>query len=392
MESKRIKDIAARIAPELIEIRQHLHQHPELSFKEEQTSAFVKSKLADRGIAFDDGYAGTGIVAKVKGKAGGKQFALRGDMDALPIQEVNDVAYRSTNPGVMHACGHDVHTSCALGAAFILHELRDEWAGEAHIVFQPGEEVLPGGASLMIKEGALSNELQGIVGQHVFPELEAGKVGFRSGMYMASCDELYFTVKGKGGHGALPHKNNDPVYATAQMVVALQQIASRNAPPEVPTVLSIGRIIAEGATNVIPNEVQVAGTFRTLDEEWRSKAHGLIEQVAKSTCAANGVEVEVDIRKGYPFLINQPDLTARAKKAAEDYLGSENVIDLDLRMTAEDFAYYSQHMAGCFYRLGTASANGENRSAVHTPTFNIDESAIAVGTGLMAWIALTELS
>lgn len=376
---------------ELRNIRRHLHAHPELSFSEHQTSAYLREKLQSAGIAVSKSYVETGFVATVEGRAPGKRIALRGDMDALPIQESNTVDYASQNPGVMHACGHDVHSTCALGAALTLHALREHWSGTVDILFQPGEEVLPGGASLMIAEGALHTDLQGIFGQHVFPELEAGKVGFKSGAYMASADELYFTVKGKGGHAALPHKNRDAVAATAQMVTALQQLVSRKLPPALPSVLSIGKIIANGATNVIPDTVEVAGTFRTFDEHWRNEAHQWIERIATESCAAFGVEVEVDIRKGYPFLVNDAELTAKAVDAAKSLLGEENVIDLDLRLTAEDFAYYSQHMPGCFYRLGTASPDGRFTSSVHTPTFDIDESAIRTGTAMLAWLALGEM-
>lgn len=362
--------------------------HPELSFSEKETSKYLREQLQSAGIELSKPYAGTGFVAHIYGQPSDRRIALRGDMDALPILEQNRVDYASRNNGVMHACGHDVHSACALGAALLLHETRESWSGTVDVIFQPGEEKLPGGASMMIAEGALHPGLSGIIGQHVFPELEAGKVGFRSGRYMASADELYFTVKGKGGHAALPHKNSDAVAATAQMVTALQQVVSRFLPPDLPSVLSIGRIIADGATNVIPNTVEVAGTFRTFDEEWRAKAHARIEQTAKETCRAFGVDVEVDIQKGYPFLVNDPVLTAKAVDAARELLGDDKVIDLDLRLTAEDFAYYTQHMPGCFYRLGTASPDGRFTSSVHTPTFDIDESALVTGTAMMAHLAL----
>lgn len=391
VSKNQIHEGAARIFDEVRSVRRHLHRRPELSFSENETAAYLKAKLEAAGIEVSPPYAGTGFVARIYGRSGGRRMALRGDMDALPITEQNEVEYASANPGVMHACGHDVHSACAFGAALLLHQTRDEWTGTVDVVFQPGEEKLPGGASLMIADGALHPDLTGIFGQHVFPELEAGKVGFRSGRYMASADELYFTVRGKGGHAALPHKNSDPVVATAAMVTALQQVVARFMPPDLPAVLSIGRIIADGATNVIPNTVEVAGTFRTFDEDWRSKAHERIAQTARETCAAFGVEVDVDIRKGYPFLVNDEGLTAKAVDAARDLLGPENVVDLELRLTAEDFAYYTQHMPGCFYRLGTASPDGRFTSSVHTPTFDIDESALRTGTAMMAWLALSGL-
>ncbi|MDG1260980.1 MAG: M20 family metallopeptidase [Flavobacteriales bacterium] len=388
-----IREAAERIQPKVQEIRRHLHQHPELSFKEHETAAYLLNLLNEAGIPTKTGYAGTGMVARIEGQnPNSKHIALRADMDALPIQEANTTSYVSTNPGVMHACGHDVHSACGLGALLVLNELKSEWSGTVTMLFQPGEELLPGGASLMIKDGALSEDLKGIFGQHVFPDLPAGKVGFRPGMYMASTDELYFTVKGQGGHAALPHKLKDPVLAAANLIVALQQVASRKAPAAIPTVLSIGKMEALGATNVVPNEVKLEGTFRTMNEKWRAEAHEHIRAIAKETCAATGVEVAVEIRKGYPFLVNDESLTAKAKAAAIALLGEENVVDLDIRMTGEDFAYYSQHMPSCFYRLGTSGPNGTFKSPVHSSTFDIDESALTTGVSLMAWLAIDALN
>ena len=392
-DPKRILEAAEKLQPKIQEVRRHLHQHPELSFEEHKTAAFLLNVLNEASITTETGFAGTGMVARIEGKnPSAKNIALRADMDALPIQETNATSYVSQNPGVMHACGHDVHSACGLGALLLLNELKNEWSGTVTMLFQPGEELLPGGASLMIKDGALTEDLTGIFGQHVFPDLPAGKVGFRPGMYMASTDELYFTVKGQGGHAALPHKLKDPVVAAANMIVALQQIASRKAPASIPTVLSIGKMEALGATNVVPNEVKLSGTFRTMDENWRVEAHEQIQTIAKDTCAATGVEVEVEIKKGYPYLVNDETLTNKAKDAAIALLGKENVIDLDIRMTGEDFAYYSQHMPACFYRLGTSGPNGIFSSPVHTSTFDIDESALTTGVALMAWLALDALN
>lgn len=293
----------------------------------------------------------------------------------------------------MHACGHDVHTSCLLGAAEILHQTRNMWEGSVKLLFQPGEEVLPGGASLLIKEGALENpKPHSIFGQHVMPLIPAGKVGFRPGLYMASTDELFVTVKGKGGHGAMPHLNIDPVLIASHLVVSLQQLISRNANPIIPSVLSFGKVIANGATNIIPNEVKLEGTFRTLDEKWRNEAHVLMSKMARGIAESMGGSCEFEIHRGYPFLYNDVELTQRAKQNAVDYLGADNVIDLDIWMAAEDFSFYSQEMPACFYRLGTRNEERGIVSSVHTPTFDIDESALEIGCGLMAWQALCDLS
>lgn len=387
-----IKQKAAAYKDEVIAIRRHLHQHPELSFNEHNTSEFICQKLTDYNVEFQKGIVKTGVVALIKGNNPEKKvIALRGDIDALPIQEENEVAYCSKNAGVMHACGHDVHTASLLGVIKILSELTDKFEGTIKCIFQPGEEKLPGGASLMIKEGVLKNPSPtAIFGQHVYPQLIAGKVGFRKGMYMASTDELYLTVIGKGGHAALPHLNIDPIMITAQILTALQQVVSRASNPVIPSVLSFGKIQANGATNVIPDKVYLEGTFRTMDEEWRATAHEKITAIAEQTAIAMGGKCEVEIRKGYPFLVNDEKLTSKAQEAAEQFLGKENVVDLDLRMTAEDFAYYSQEMPACFYRLGTAFKDSPN-SGLHTPTFNIDEAAIETSIGLMSWLAVNEL-
>lgn len=390
---ERIKHLIGQSANEIIDIRRHLHANPELSFKEYETSKFVCSKLDEWGISYQNGFVETGIVAHIEGKnPSSKVIAIRGDMDALPILEENDVPYCSKNDGIMHACGHDVHTSCVMGVAKALHALRNEFEGTLKIVFQPGEERLPGGASLMIKEGALENpKPSSIVGQHVLPELEVGKVGFRSGMYMASADEVHFTVKGKGGHAALPHYNIDPVLITSHIIVALQQLVSRRTKPGVPCVLSFGKVEANGATNVIPNEVRVAGTFRTMDEEWRMEAHQIMKKMAVEMASSMGGTCDFRVDVGYPFVYNDEAVTEFARSAAVDYLGNENVVELDMRMTGEDFSYYTHHMPGCFYRLGVGNVEKGITAGLHTPTFNVDERCLEIGTGVMSYIALKQL-
>ena len=394
MLKNRIKSLAQAYKQEVIDLRRHLHSHPELSFKEFQTAAFVAEKLKEIGITEIECKAATGWSALIKGKNPEKKVvALRADMDALPIIEANEVPYKSQNPGVMHACGHDAHTASLLGAAKILNEVRDQFEGTIKLIFQPGEEIIPGGASLMIKDKVLENPRpHSILGQHVMPLIPAGKVGFRSGLYMASTDELYLTITGKGGHGAMPETFIDPVLISAHLLVALQQIVSRVANPKIPSVLSFGRVEALGATNIMPNEVKIQGTFRTLDEGWRGKAHQKMRQIAEGIVEGMGGKLEFEIRKGYPFLKNNPELTARSVDAARDYLGAENVLDLDIWMAAEDFAYFSQEIDGCFYRLGTRNEARGITSGVHTPTFDIEEEALEIGAGLMAWLAVSELS
>jgi amidohydrolase len=387
-----IKISANNILPLVIGYRRHFHQHPELSFEEFETSRFIKDFLIQNNIPYKDGFVKTGIVASVKGNKPGKTIVLRADMDALPIKEQSTQPYCSQVTGVMHACGHDVHSASLMGTALILNDLKDYIAGEIKFIFQPGEEVLPGGASLMIKEGALGNPLPvSILGQHVFPQLETGKVGFRKGMYMASTDEVYIIVRGKGGHGAMPHLNIDPITTAAQIIIALQQLVSRLASPDIPTVLSFGKIIGNGATNVIPDEVKLEGTFRTFNEDWRNTAHCKIKEIAETTAAAFGASCEVNILRGYPFLVNDYQTTQIAIDGAVEYLGADNVVNLDLRMTAEDFAYYTQLMPACFYRLGTGNKQKGIISNVHTATFDIDEKALEIGSGLMAYLAIKQL-
>ena len=392
MLRNKVRQLAEEIYSGVVENRRHLHANPELSFHEFQTSAFIAGKLDELGIPYTR-MADTGIVALLRGGIpSDKVVALRADMDALPIEEANDVSYRSKNPGVMHACGHDGHTSSLLGTATILSRMKDEFAGTVKLIFQPAEEKLPGGASLMIREGVLENpKPEGVIGQHVMPLIDAGKVGFRSGKYMASSDEIYVRVIGKGGHGAQPHQNIDPVVISAHIIIALQQVVSRMTDPKLPCVLSFGKVTASGATNVIPDEVLLEGTFRTFDEAWRTEAHGKMKRMAEGIAESMGGSCEFNIMRGYPFLVNEEKLTGEVRGFAEDYLGRENVEDLDLWMAAEDFAYYSQVSDACFYRLGIRNESRGITSSVHTPTFDVDEDALKVGTGLMAYIALRRL-
>ena len=392
MLKEEIKFLAKQIFPEVVANRRHLHSNPELSFEEFETSAFLKRKLDELGIPWES-MAGTGIVALLKGdRPSTNTIALRADMDALPIQEVSGREYGSKNAGKMHACGHDVHSSSLLGVADILSTLKGKFGGTVKFIFQPGEERLPGGASLMIKEGVLENPVpEAVIGQHVMPMIEVGKVGFRSGKYMASSDEIYVKVKGKGGHGAQPQQNIDPIVVAAHIITALQQVVSRAADPRVPSVLSFGKIVAEGATNIIPDEVYLEGTFRTFDEDWRVKAHQKMEKMAVGIAESMDATCELGIRKGYPFLVNEEKLTRQVRGFAEDYLGKENVEDLGLWLAAEDFAFYSQQAPACFYRLGTANTEKGITSSVHTSTFDIDERALELSTGLMAYIAIKQL-
>jgi amidohydrolase len=400
LQKAEIQQLAKHYFDNIVAIRRHIHQHPELSFKEYKTSEFIQKQLKEVGIAFTSGYVNTGIVAIIKGRNPEKKtILLRADMDALPIDEKNTVSYKSIHEGIMHACGHDVHSACALGAAFILNDTKHDWEGTVKIMFQPGEEVLPGGAGLMIKEGVLENpKVDKAIALHVFPSLTAGKVGFKSGMYMASTDEIYITVNGKGGHAAMPSDYVNPLLIASQILLDIENRFMKNGAlkgttgENIPTVVAFGKISGMGATNVIPDTVELAGTFRTMDEVWRAKVHEELLELVKKISNQYGIESILRIEKGYPFLVNDVDFTNNCFASATDYLGNENVEELPLRMTAEDFAFISQQVPSCFYRLGTASPNGEHHSGVHTPTFNIDEKALEIGMGLMVWLCVNELN
>ncbi|WP_367875460.1 M20 family metallopeptidase [Ferruginibacter sp.] len=387
---QQIQNLASQYAAEMIEVRHHLHANPELSYKEFKTAAYIQQKLTALNITFEV-KATTGVIALIEGKNPDKKIvALRGDMDALPIMEENDVPYKSTVPGVMHACGHDVHTTCLLGAAKILSTLKDEWEGTVKLIFQPGEEKNPGGASLLIKEGVLQNPApQSIFALHVHPGLEVGKLSFRGGMVMASADEIYITIRAKGGHAAAPQNTADTILIAAHLIVSLQQIISRNNDPFNPSVLSITSFQGGYTTNVIPSEVKLMGTLRAMDEEWRFKAHELIIKMATELVHSMGAEIDIKIDVGYPFVLNNEKLNAAARKKAEAYLGTENVSETELRMGAEDFAYYSHQIPGCFFRLGVGNKAKGISIGVHTPTFNIDEGAIEIGMGMMALLGAT---
>lgn len=391
---EKIREQAESVYPEMIVIRRHLHQHPELSKHEFETVDFISRFLDNEGIEYTSGVGGNGIVALIKGKNPQKKvIGLRADMDALPINEDNDVDYKSVNKGVMHACGHDVHITCLLGAARLLNNLRDEFEGTIKLIFQPSEEEYPGGALMMIRDGVLKNPSPVMMfGQHVLPGMLAGQVGMRAGKYMASTDEIYFTVKGKGGHGATPELNIDPIVIAAHVIIALQQVVSRIAKPTMPTVFSIGRVIADGRTNVIPNEVKMDGILRTFDESWRKEAHIKITHIAQTVAQAFGGECEVFIDHGYPFLVNNEEVTSLTHRLAEEYLGSENVLELEERMTSEDFAYFTQQVPSCFYRLGVTDIEGKHTSNLHSSTFDVDEKCIETGIGLMAWLAINALN
>lgn len=387
MLQEQIRQLAKDYAAEFIAVRRHLHAHPELSYKEFETSRFVQSKLQEWGIPFEV-MATTGVVGLIKGKnPDSRCIALRGDMDALPILEENTVDYKSVNNGVMHACGHDVHTTCLLGAAKILNELRNEFEGTVKLIFQPGEEKNPGGASLMIRDGVLVNpKPQGIIGLHVNPALAVGKLSFRKGRVMASADEIYITIRGKGGHAAAPHLTQDTILIASQLIVSLQQIISRNNSPVTPSVLSICSFQGGYTTNVIPSEVKLMGTFRAMDEAWRKKAHQLITEHATGLVQALGAEIDLHIDVGYPCVDNDEGLTEASWRLAEVYMGKDNVEETEIRMGAEDFGYYTQQIPGCFYRLGVRNEEAGIVHNVHTPLFNIDENAIEIGMGMMAWL------
>jgi hippurate hydrolase len=385
MIQQKIRALARQYAPEFIELRHYLHAHPELSYQEFETSKLVQQKLASFGIATEV-KATTGVVALIEGKnPSARTIALRADMDALPIQEQNDVPYKSVNQGVMHACGHDVHTSCLLGAAKILSETKNEWEGTVKLLFQPGEEKNPGGASLLIKEGVLEKPApSAIFALHVNPQLEVGRLSFRGGKVMASADEIYITIKSKGGHAAAPQFTADTILVASHLIVALQQIISRNNNPLKPSVLSITSFQGGYTTNVIPSEVKLMGTFRAMDEEWRFKAHELIRKLSTELVHSMGAEIDLHIDVGYPSVYNHEPLNEATRKLAEAYLGEEKVEETEIRMGAEDFGYYSQKIPGCFFRLGTANKKKGITAGVHTPLFNIDEDAIEIGMGIMA--------
>jgi amidohydrolase len=392
MLKEEIKALAAQFHQDIIKLRRHLHTYPELSFQEYKTSSFIKTQLDVLGIPWKP-VADTGILAMLEGDLESDQvIALRADIDALPIHENNVAEYASQHPGVMHACGHDFHTSSLLGTTKILLAIKNRFGGTIKLLFQPGEEVLPGGASLMIRDGVLDNpKPTAVIGQHAMPRLETGKIGIRKGKHMASMDAVIVRVVGKGGHGAEPHNNIDPVVIASHIIIGLQQIVSRMARPGDPTVLSFGKVIANGAINVIPNEVYIEGTFRAMNETWRDEAHKRMTEMATGIAASMGATCEFKIIRGYPFLINEEHLTEKIMHHASEYLGEENILPEDIWMAAEDFAYYSQAADSCFYLCGTGNSLKGITSSLHTPTFDIDENALQVSSGLMAYLAVRTL-
>ena len=393
MLKERIKELVKANYDEIISIRRHIHQHPELSFEEYNTSDFVAQKLTEYGVSFKKGFVKTGIVGKIEGKNPTKRvIALRADMDALPIEEAVECVYKSNTLGVMHACGHDAHTASLLGTVKILTQLKDEFEGTVVVIFQPGEESFPGGAKLMMEEGALDDPKPEIIlGQHVLPDMETGKVGFRGGFYMASGDEVHMVVTGKGGHAAMPHTLTDTVLVTSHIIVALQQIVSRFVPADIPTVLSFGKVIANGATNIIPEKVVIAGTLRTFNEEWRTKIKVKIKEIATATAEMMGAKVEIDIKDGYPMVYNNEEVTKKCHLLADEFLGQENVEAMSIRMTAEDFGYYTQKYPATFYRFGVKQDGNTPTGALHTPQFNLNERSLETSSGLMAWLAVNLL-
>jgi hippurate hydrolase len=389
MSDSKAKQLLENQLPDFIAIREHLHANPELSFQEFKTAKFVSNKLTECGIEHQSGIAGTGILGIIKGKKPeSRVIALRADMDALPILEENEVDYKSKNQGVMHACGHDVHTTCLLGTAKLLQETKENWEGTIKLIFQPGEEKSPGGASLLIKEGVLENpKPQAIFALHVYPNLPSGAIGMREGQYMASCDEIHITIRGKGGHAALPHQTIDPIVIAAQVILSLQTLISRrhnNAAS--PSVLSFGKIEGGQVGNVIPNEVKLAGTLRCMDEAWRGEAKEIIKKQVKEMAQAMGGDAAISMPPGYPFLTNDPKTTQRARAVLKNAFGENAIYTLNKRMTAEDFSFYTHEIPGCFMRLGT-SYKGKFEHPVHHPQFDIHQDSIQVGIKMLYEIA-----
>lgn len=379
---------SVELKKEVIELRRQFHRHPELSFEETDTSTFIAGWLNELGISFRKGIAGTGIIGTIEGKAEGKKvIALRAEMDALPITERKKNDYSSLNPGKMHACGHDAHMAMLLGTTKLLNSLKHQFGGTILLIFQPGEEKSPGGARLVIESGALENPKPDIViAQHILPELEAGRVGYKSGRYMASCDEIYITLTGKGGHAALPGLTTDQIFIASNLVVRLKnRMSERQAVKKIPTVLGIGRISGEGATNVIPEKVYISGTFRTFDEDWRAEGLALIKQISSETGKEFGVVVEVNIAEGYPVLYNDENLTAKAISYSEELLGKDGIETFDIRMSSDDFSFYSALAPSLYYRVGIGKKNTD-MPRLHTPDFDIDEDGLETGVANLSWL------
>jgi amidohydrolase len=391
---ERVLKRSADQSDELVALRRHFHMYPELSYKEHETASFICDYLKKNGIEFRKGVAGTGIIATIKGKLiGSKIIGIRADMDALPVTEENKVGYVSQNPGKMHACGHDAHMAMLLGVARLMKDMEKDFGGTILLIFQPGEELAPGGASLMIESGAFNNPKPDIVlAQHVLPELESGRVGYKAGRYMASCDEIYITVKGTGGHAALPGLTTDQIYIASHLIIRLKdRISKEQSINKIPTVLGIGKISGEGATNVIPEKVEIAGTFRTFDEKWRAEAKTMITEISAATAKEFNVNINVNIVKGYPVLVNDEKLTESAISFSTELLGKENVEQFDIRMSSEDFAFFTEAFPSLYFRVGIRKKNSKMRM-LHTPLFDIDEEGMKTGVANMCWLALKFLS
>ena len=391
---KLIQQLTIQYSDYVVDCYRHLHSNPELSFQEFETAKFIQSELSRMIIPFKSSIGGNGILGKIEGRNPAKKvIALRADMDALPVCETVDISYKSQNENVMHACGHDAHTACLLGAAKILNELKNDFEGTILLVFQPAEEKAPGGARLMLEDGLFDElEPEMMLAQHVSVDYPTGTMGFLHGMIMASADEIHVKVHGKGGHGALPHLVNDTVLATAQTLVSLQQVKSRLCHPLTPMVLTFGKLIAAGAQNVIPHEVQLSGTFRTVDEAWREKAKQHIQRIITETTAAYGCTAEIEIPDGYPCVVNDEQITAQARSFAADWVEEEQVVELEMRMTSEDFAFFTQQYPATFYRFGVKGEVNKNTGGLHSADFVVDEKALPIGFGGMAWIAYRFLS
>jgi amidohydrolase len=387
-----IKDIilakSADLKQEVIQLRRHFHRYPELSYQETGTSIFICNWFEKNSIAFRKGIAGTGIIGMIKGKAEGKKvIALRAEMDALPVNERNKTEYSSLNQGKMHACGHDAHMAMLMGTTKLLDSIRDQFAGTVLLIFQPGEEKSPGGARLIIESGELMNPKPDIViAQHILPELETGKVGYKSGRYMASCDEIYITVTGKGGHAALPALTTDQIFIASNLVIRLKnRMSEKQAINKIPTVLGIGRISGEGATNVIPEKVYIAGTFRTFDEKWRAEGLALVKSVSAETENEFGVKIDVNIVEGYPVLFNDENLTSRAIEYSKVLLGQDKIETYDIRMSSDDFSFYSALAPSIYYRVGIRKKDSEMLK-LHTSDFDIDEDGMETGVANLSWL------
>jgi amidohydrolase len=385
----KIKNLSDLLFDDIVKIRRHLHMYPELSFKEEETSKYIKGILRSWNISFTDGYVNTGILVVLKGKdPNSKCLALRADFDALPILEENNISYCSKNNGVMHACGHDAHTASMLGALKILNETKRFWSGTIKFIFQPAEERLPGGAKQMIEEGILEDPVvDNIIAQHVLPELQVGKVGFRSGIYMASTDEIYIEIKGIGGHAAIPDNYNNPIISSSLLIIELNDLFLKQEKDK--SIFAIGYIKGNGSTNIIPEKVNLMGTFRALDEDFRKISHLKIKTIVDDLAKKNKVNIDLEIRNGYPALFNDIQFTKKQILNAQEYLGNDNVINLPIRMTAEDFSYFAIAAPSCFYRLGTGNKEKSIIHGLHTSKFNIDEDSLRIGMGLMAYLAMS---